>query len=111
MTRIISLIVDGKIDLEFVRKCKEDPDYVYIGRYNSTYNLPSSFWANPFNGRNYSDPKLCLRDYRKHIEAQIEKATDECLREIIGKTLVCWCKPSPCHGDVLIQILKEFGLE
>ena len=24
-----------------------------------------------------------------------------------GKTLGCWCKPSPCHGDVLVKLVKE----
>ena len=111
MTTVISLRVNGKIDPEIVRKCKEDPDFVYIGRYNVSYKLPSSFWANPYNVRNYPDPKMCLSDYRVHIEPQIEKAGVECLKEILGKTLVCWCKPGPCHGDVLIKILKEYELE
>ena len=22
-----------------------------------------------------------------------------------------WCHPKPCHGDVLIKLLKEFGYE
>lgn len=29
------------------------------------------------------------------------------LPELQEKTLVCWCKPNPCHGDVLIELLKE----
>ena len=24
-----------------------------------------------------------------------------------GKELGCWCKPSPCHGDILIKLFKE----
>ena len=27
--------------------------------------------------------------------------------ELEGKELGCWCKPSPCHGDILIKLLKE----
>lgn len=23
--------------------------------------------------------------------------------------LGCWCKPGPCHGDVIIKLRKEFG--
>lgn len=29
------------------------------------------------------------------------------LSELKGKTLGCWCKPNPCHGDVLLTLLKE----
>ena len=27
--------------------------------------------------------------------------------ELEGKELGCWCKPSPCHGDILIKLFKE----
>ena len=29
------------------------------------------------------------------------------LEELRGKTLVCHCKPLPCHGDVLVELLHE----
>jgi hypothetical protein len=24
-----------------------------------------------------------------------------------GMTLVCWCRPRPCHGDVLVEAYRE----
>jgi len=30
-----------------------------------------------------------------------------CLHELKGKTLGCYCWPLPCHGDVLISLLKR----
>ena len=27
--------------------------------------------------------------------------------ELEGKEIGCWCKPSPCHGDILIKLFKE----
>jgi hypothetical protein len=27
--------------------------------------------------------------------------------DLKGKVLGCWCKPMPCHGDILLQLLKE----
>lgn len=32
--------------------------------------------------------------------------------QILAKAerLGCWCKPKPCHGDVIIKIMKERGL-
>ena len=29
------------------------------------------------------------------------------LPEIRGTTLACWCKPGPCHGDVLVRLADE----
>lgn len=29
--------------------------------------------------------------------------------ELKGYDLACWCAPRPCHGDVIIEILKEQG--
>ena len=31
----------------------------------------------------------------------------EQVNELSGKTLVCYCKPHSCHGDVLIELLGE----
>lgn len=28
----------------------------------------------------------------------------EIKRELRGKNLACWCKASPCHADVLLEI-------
>jgi hypothetical protein len=30
------------------------------------------------------------------------------LKFLRGKVLACWCPPQPCHGDVLIKLIKEF---
>jgi Domain of unknown function (DUF4326) len=29
------------------------------------------------------------------------------LPELEGKILACWCKPEPCHGDVLLRLIEE----
>ena len=29
------------------------------------------------------------------------------LPELEGKVLACCCKPKPCHGDVIIKLLRE----
>jgi hypothetical protein len=26
------------------------------------------------------------------------------IHELRGKDLVCWCKPDPCHGDLLLRL-------
>jgi len=30
-------------------------------------------------------------------------------RELKGKVLGCFCKPAPCHGDVLVEIANSEG--
>jgi hypothetical protein len=32
------------------------------------------------------------------------------LESLRGKTLGCWCKPKACHGDVLVQLLREHDI-
>ena len=31
----------------------------------------------------------------------------DAIPELNGKVLGCWCKPSACHGDILIKLFKE----
>lgn len=28
----------------------------------------------------------------------------ECRAELAGKNLACWCKGTPCHADVLLEL-------
>ena len=29
------------------------------------------------------------------------------LHELDGKILGCWCKPKPCHGDVIAELVNN----
>lgn len=87
-------------------------DEVYIGRAIGMggWNLPQSVWYNPF--RITTDKKKgdgtraeVLRKYRTHITK--DKTLMTLLHELQGKTLACWCKPEGCHGDVLLELIKE----
>jgi len=33
------------------------------------------------------------------------------LHELVNKRLGCWCKPGPCHGDILVKLIREAGIE
>ena len=83
---------------------QNDPRYVYIGRYHrsSKYgSLPQSKWHNPFSG----DRNLSILKYRSYVRKMPHLLRD--IGELDGKILVCWCKPLPCHGDVLIELLEQ----
>jgi hypothetical protein len=35
----------------------------------------------------------------------------DALPKLVGKRLGCWCAPRICHGNVLVKLIKERGLE
>lgn len=90
----------------------DDDKYVYVGRWNKTYQLLHSPWSNPFVMGAESERAGVIEDYRVYITQQIADGYVN-LEELRGKTLVCWCKDVrgvkdiPCHGDVLVELLGE----
>ena len=90
------------------------PDYdIYIGRaVRYTEFTQSSKWANPFHISTYKDTKKCLEDYERWIRNKVLMNPAEYnLEELRGQRLGCWCKPGPCHGDILLKLLREAGHE
>ena len=77
--------------------CKKEPYDVYIGR-------PSK-WGNPFSIGPDGTRQEVVEKYREFVLAHPQMIED--LDELRGKTLGCWCKPEPCHGDVLIELLEN----
>ena len=80
--------------------CKKEFYDVYIGR-------PSK-WENPFRIGKDGTRKEVIEKYEKYILSNKELMKD--LFELEGKILACWCKPKPCHGDVLVKLLKNTGV-
>jgi hypothetical protein len=82
------------------------PDHVYIGRDMSCYvrGAVGSKWRNPFKLKDHSIDEV-LRLYEGHVRSRPDLM--RALPELSGKTLACWCKPAPCHGDVLLRLVDE----
>jgi hypothetical protein len=87
------------------RKHTPTPDDVYIGR-------PSKF-GNPYTLHRVeatlakwqcATREEAIAKYREWITQQPELIA--ALPELAGKTLVCWCKPASCHGDVLADLVE-----
>lgn len=76
--------------------CKREDYDIYIGR-------PSK-WGNPFKIGEDGARQEVIRKYREYILSNDELLKD--LYELKGKTLGCWCKPSACHGDVLVDLIE-----
>lgn len=80
---------------------------VYIGRWcnRGGWNLDTSKWANPFTIKKYGSRQRVLEEYEKYLFENDHLIAS--LHELKGKTLGCWCKPFPCHGDVLIKLIEQ----
>ena len=91
-----------------------NPNHVYVGRKGivfingERYPPQNSIFANPFKGEN------AIELYRDYIVDKINsneiiagKTYEQHLLELDGKILGCWCKPKPCHSDILIEILED----
>ena len=81
----------------------------YIGRKETKggWNLTWSKWANPYRvGPDLPTPRHVLEKYEAYVRNKPELMG--ALHELAGKRLGCWCKPKPCHGDVLVKLFKEW---
>lgn len=70
---------------------------IYIGR-------PSK-WGNPFLIGTHGDREEVIKKYERWIRNNPALMAD--LHELRGLTLGCFCKPLPCHGDILVKLLDE----
>ena len=79
---------------------------VYIGRAMSMggWALPTSRWANPYTVK-LEGRDGALAKYEAHVRASPELMA--ALPELRGKCLGCWCAPDPCHGNVLVKLMRE----
>ncbi len=95
------------------------PYDVYIGRQRSPkmwgggYYLPRSPWHNPFRvakDATHEEIALVLGKFERYlIEERPDLVTQ--LPDLRGKTLACWCKPGPCHGDALARLSEALEVE
>lgn len=68
-----------------------------------------SKWGNPFPVEGKVTREKAIAMYEVYIRRNKKLLAD--LPELVGQTLGCHCHPLPCHGDVLLKLLKERGLE
>ena len=93
----------------------EDKNNLYIGRAGIVFidkeRFPkkSSPFCNIFKiGRDGTREEVTQK-YQQYITEKI-KNEPELKNELIsmkGKNLGCWCKPEPCHGDYLLQLINS----
>jgi hypothetical protein len=64
-------------------------------------------WGNPFQIGRDGTREQVIRMYEVHVRRRPDLIA--ALPELVGKRLGCYCKPLPCHGDVLVRLLHEFN--
>ena len=87
----------------------QQENHVYIGREHPLLKGISYDWGNPYR----PDPKLsdtdgrekCVNEFREYITNN--QVLMSRLHELQGKVLGCWCAPSRCHGEILLELLEE----
>jgi len=87
---------------------------VYIGRTGRSH---SGYFGNPYKvgavcqrcGRAHLTGGSTLACYRAYFYERLEKDPDYKARILAlrGKRLGCFCKPKPCHGDVIAEYLDS----
>lgn len=81
-----------------IRDKDKPDDAVFIGR-------PSKF-GNPFVIGKHGDRDTVIMKYRKYL-MQRPELIQAAKAELKGKSLICYCAPLPCHGDVLLEIANQ----
>ena len=110
---------------------RQQPHEVYIGR-NPKGRGPSK-WGNPFvvgkpaperlyralqntaagqriNRHSALSREQAIDLYRESLARRLREGnlTPDDFREIQGKRLGCFCKPQPCHGDIIAWLADWF---
>jgi len=85
---------------------KREPYDVYIGRGRCPTTGRAGSWGNPWSKRRHG-LRACLEQFIGMIDECVQdpRWLEHARRELQGRVLGCWCKPSPCHGDILARLV------
>lgn len=94
---------------------KKDTFDVYVGRHvpDGPPRVPPEkcYYGNPFVLNDVDDDverAECIGRYEKWLlSSEQRELVDRAKQELPGKVIACWCKPKPCHGDILFRTATE----
>ena len=72
---------------------------VYCGR---PFKGRRSEWGNPYIIAKDGDRSTVISRFERDVSTP--NAYRRIRSELKGRDLVCWCKPEPCHADILLEI-------
>ena len=92
-----------------IRKDKYD---IYIGRAGQNQD---GYYGNPHVigyckiCKRFHDRKDAIQEYKNDFYKRLEDDVMFKVNILLlkGKTLGCFCKPAPCHGDVIVEYLQS----
>lgn len=95
ITKVINIHVDGFPE-----------GGVYIGRKGKGHD---GYFGNPFRITKFQPRHKSILNYEMYFTARMRTDTEfeRRINELAGKTLVCFCKPLLCHGDIIAKYLNE----
>lgn len=83
--------------------------YVYIGRKRPGF---SGVFGNPFPLYVGTTRGIVIRKYKAWFYAPEQSAfRDLVFTTLANKTLVCYCKPATCHGDIIVEYIDRLHLK
>ena len=79
---------------------------VYIGRAGRGED---GYFGNPFHMGSGISREDAVQKFQKYFTERIQKDSEFKRRvlALTGKRLGCFCKPKPCHGDVIADWLNK----
>ncbi|EQA7786885.1 DUF4326 domain-containing protein [Acinetobacter baumannii] len=90
-----------------------------VNKYSSEYDINiqrGTIWGNPYSSEEYGNQAIPL--FKNYFVNLIRdgKITRNHLEVLRGQRLGCSCKPKPCHGDIIANIVNklfkdEFSIE
>jgi len=94
----VNLVPNSKRTTKVVN-LKSEPYDIYIGR--------RSPFGNPFVISRDGDRDKVISLYRKYFYKRLEwdPEFEGKILALKGKVLGCYCKPLPCHGDIIVEYL------
>lgn len=80
------------------------PYDVYIGRAGKGFD---GYFGNPYRVEIHGDKAISL--FKKYFISRLNSDLDFRRRvlELRGKRLGCFCKPRPCHGDIIAEWINS----
>ena len=90
-------------NMRVLNKHKDD----YTSLHNGVDIMRGSRWGNPFIVGPDGTREEVVELYRKYAEWRLGVQPDW-LDPLVGKDVVCCCKPELCHGDVLVELLQKW---
>ena len=97
----------GKPTTRVVNKHKEPYD-VYIGR-PCIFGNPMRIGEKIHQKSEPVTREDAIAWYKQYFYARLKTDSEfkQAVESLKGKVLGCYCKPLPCHGDIIVEYLEE----